>query len=164
MCYCPTPTLHINLALKGDGAFQLSPKKTYSVWFISVLNYGDTENVLINHLLLVTYLCHYTNLCPHKPHKHAHTHAHTATTTHGNTHMLQHIQTCQSVLYVLMHFKVNNERKTISNVKKIKEKALRIIKAPFPRGKHLREHLNQIIEDSNDTEQSEPSMIFSSII
>ncbi len=78
--------------------------------------------------------------------------------------MLQHIQTCQSVLYVLMHFKVNNERKTISNVNKIKEKALRIIKAPFPRGKHLREHLNQIIEDSNDTEQSEPSMIFSSII
>ncbi len=28
-------------------------KKTNSVWFISVLNYGDTEIVLINHLLLV---------------------------------------------------------------------------------------------------------------
>jgi len=82
MCYCPTPTLHLNLALTGDGAFQLSPKKTYSVWFISILNYGDTENVLINHLLLVipmSYLCHYTNLCPHKPHKHAHTHTHTHT-------------------------------------------------------------------------------------
>ncbi len=26
-CYCPTPTLHLNLALTGDGAFQLSPKK-----------------------------------------------------------------------------------------------------------------------------------------
>ncbi len=55
------------------------PQKTHSVWFISVLNYGDTENVLINHLLLVIpmlYPCHYTNLCPHKPHKHAHTHTH----------------------------------------------------------------------------------------
>ncbi len=27
MCYCPTPTLHLNLALTGDGAFQLSPQK-----------------------------------------------------------------------------------------------------------------------------------------
>ncbi len=80
MCYCPTPTLHLNLALTGDGAFIFSLKKTHSVWFISVLNYGDTENVLINHLLLVIpmlYPCHYTNLCPHKPHKHAHTHTHT---------------------------------------------------------------------------------------
>ncbi len=80
MCYCPTPTLHLNLALTGDGAFLFSLKKTHSVWFISVLNYGDTENVLINPLLLVipvSYPCHYTNLCPHKPHKHAHTHTHT---------------------------------------------------------------------------------------
>ncbi len=54
-------------------------KKTHTVWFISILNYGDTENVLINHLRLVipmSYPCHYTNLCPHKPHKHAHTHTH----------------------------------------------------------------------------------------
>ncbi len=82
MCYCPTPTLHLNLALTGDGAFLFSLKKTHSVWFISVLNYGDTENVLINHLLLVIpvlYPCHYTNLCPHKPDKHAHTHTHTHT-------------------------------------------------------------------------------------
>ncbi len=85
MCYCPTPTLHLNLALTGDGAFILSLKTTHSVWFISVLNYGDTENVLINHLLLVipmSYPCHYTNLCPHKPHKHAHTHTHNTTHTH----------------------------------------------------------------------------------
>ncbi len=71
--------LHLNLALTGDGAFLFSLKKTHSLWFISVLNYGDTENVLINHLLLVipmSYPCHYTNLC-HKPHKHAHTHTHT---------------------------------------------------------------------------------------
>ncbi len=94
MCYCPTPTLHLNLALTGDGAFLLSLKKTYSVWFISVLNYGDTENVLINHLLLVipmSYPCHYTNLCPHKPHKHAHTHTHTHTHSHTHTHTHTHI-------------------------------------------------------------------------
>ncbi len=49
-------------------------KKTTFIWFINLFNYGDTKNVLINHLLLVTpmsYLCHFTNLCPHKPHKHA---------------------------------------------------------------------------------------------
>ncbi len=71
--------LHLNLALTGDCAFLLSPRKTHSVWFISVLNYGDTENVLINHLPIVipvSYPCHYTNLCPHKPHKHTHTHTH----------------------------------------------------------------------------------------
>ncbi len=59
--------------------FYFPPKKTHNVWFKSILNYGDTENVLINHLLLVIpmlYPCHYTNLCPHKPHKHAHTHTH----------------------------------------------------------------------------------------
>ncbi len=101
MCYCPTPTLHLNLALTGDGAFIFSLKKTHSVWFISVLNYGDTENVLINHLLLVipmSYPCHYTNLCPHKPHKHApphthtHTHTHTYTHTHTHTHFWQALQ------------------------------------------------------------------------
>ncbi len=88
MCYCPTPTLHLNLALTGDGAFQLSPQKTYSVWFISILNYGDTENVLINHLLLVipmSYPCHYTNLCPH-----THTHTHIHTHTHSETHKYAH--------------------------------------------------------------------------
>ncbi len=91
MCYCPTPTLHLNLALTGDGAFIFSLKKTHSVWFISILNYGDTENVLINHLLLVipmSYPCHYTNLCPHKPHKHAHTHTHTHTTVLCASHRM----------------------------------------------------------------------------
>ncbi len=98
MCYCPTPTLHLNLALTGDGCSALYfPSKTHSVWFISILNYGDTENVLINHLLLVipmSYLCHNTNLCPHKPHKHAHTHTHTHTPhTHAHTHTRTHAHT-----------------------------------------------------------------------
>ncbi len=87
MCYCPTPTLHLNLALTGDCAFLLSPKKPHSVWFISVLNYGDIGSVLIKHLQIViplSYPCHYTNLCPHKPHKPAHTHTH----THTHTQML----------------------------------------------------------------------------
>ncbi len=99
MCYCPTPTLHLNLALTGDGAFLLSLKKTHSVWFISVLNYGDTENVLINHLLLVipmSYPCHYTNLCPHKPHKHAHTYTHTHTHTHTHTPTYLHTSISKS--------------------------------------------------------------------
>ncbi len=30
----------------------------------------------------MSYPCHYTNSCPHKPHKHAHTHTHTH--THDN--------------------------------------------------------------------------------
>ncbi len=96
MCYCPTPTLHLNLALTGDGAFLFSTKKTHSVWFISVLNYGDTENILINHLLLVipmSYPCHYTNLCPHKPHKHAHTHTHSYSHTHTHTDTQTHTHT-----------------------------------------------------------------------
>ncbi len=46
-------------------------------------------NVLINHLLLVIpmlYPCHYTNLCPHKPHKHAHTHTHAHAHAHAHAH------------------------------------------------------------------------------
>ncbi len=31
----------------------------------------------------MSYPCHYTNLCPHKPHKHAHTHTHTHTQRTG---------------------------------------------------------------------------------
>ncbi len=46
MCYCPTPTLHLNLALTGDGAFLFSLKKTHSVWFISVLNSGGPLSAL----------------------------------------------------------------------------------------------------------------------
>ncbi len=107
MCYCPTPTLHLNLALTGDGAFLLSPQKTHSVWFISVLNYGDTENVLINHLLLVIpmlYPCHYTNLCPHKPHKHAHTHTCTHTHAHNMcTHTHTHTQHARTHTHTHTH-------------------------------------------------------------
>ncbi len=75
--------LHLNLALTGDGAFILSPKK-HSVWFISILNYGDTENVLINHLLLVMPMSYHViiQICVLN-HINAHTHTHT---THTHTH------------------------------------------------------------------------------
>ncbi len=121
MCYCPTHTLHLNLALTGDGAFLLSPPKMHTVWFISILNYGDTENVLINHLLFVipmSYPCHYTNLCPHKPHKHAqtHTHTHTHTLTHPHTHTptynvypsLSNTRTCTAFFKSYFTFKYLN--------------------------------------------------------
>ncbi len=105
MCYCPTPTLHLNLALTGDGAFLFSPQKTHTVWFISVLNYGDTENVLINHLLLVipmSYPCHYTNLCLIN-HINMPTHIHTHTHTHTHTHHTHHTHILAYYIPILVH-------------------------------------------------------------
>ncbi len=70
--------LHLNLPLTGNFVhFYFLKKKTNSVWFISLLKYGDMGNVLMNHLLLVmplSYPCHYTNLCPHSSQKRTHTH------------------------------------------------------------------------------------------
>ncbi len=133
--------LHLKLPLTGNFVHFHFLKKSHSVWFISLLNYGDTENVLINHILLViicnmaavassrwmlhtgggwgdppllckalwvprkalytcnkillflipmSYPCHYTNLCPHKPHTHTHTHTHAR--THARTHTHAHTQ------------------------------------------------------------------------
>ncbi len=42
MCYCPTPTLHLTLPLTGNFLhFYFFKKNIYSVWFISLLKYGD---------------------------------------------------------------------------------------------------------------------------
>ncbi len=49
----------------------------------------------------MSYPCHYTNLCPHKPHKHAHTYIHTHKHilslshkhTHTHTHIHSHLHT-----------------------------------------------------------------------
>ncbi len=49
----PPITLHLNLPLTRNFVHFYFLKKTNSVWFISLFNYGDTENVPINHLLLV---------------------------------------------------------------------------------------------------------------
>ncbi len=61
------------------------PKKPHSVWFISVLNYGDTENVFINHLLLVIPPSHthvIIQICVLINHINMPTHTHTQTHTH----------------------------------------------------------------------------------
>ncbi len=58
----------LNLPITGNFVHFYFIKKTNSVWFRSLLNYGDTEIVPINHLLLVismSYPCYYTNLCPY---------------------------------------------------------------------------------------------------
>ncbi len=75
--------LHLNLALTGDVHFYF-PSKNSLCMIYKRLNYGDTENILINHLVLVIpmlYPCHYTNLCPHN-HINMPTHTHTHTTHH----------------------------------------------------------------------------------
>ncbi len=57
---------------------------------------GTWVNVLKSHLHLVipvSYLCHYTNLCPDLSQKRAHTHTHTQTLTLTYTHSLSHTHT-----------------------------------------------------------------------
>ncbi len=91
----PTP----KLSPHRDGAFLLSPQKTHTVWFISILNYGDTENVLTqspHHTRTPTHHTHthtphththtpHTHTHTHTPTPHTHTHTHT-THTHTHTH------------------------------------------------------------------------------
>ncbi len=72
-------------------------KKHHLVCFLSLLNYGDIGSVLINHLQIViplSYPCHYTNLCPHKP---AHTRTHTHTHTHTANLLYSIHLTCMSL-------------------------------------------------------------------
>ncbi len=67
----PTPKLTPHRRLCASLDFQKTP---FSM-FLSLLNYGDIGSVLIKHIQIViplSYPCHYTNLCPHKPHKPAH--------------------------------------------------------------------------------------------
>ncbi len=94
----PTP----KLSPHRRRCISIFPKKTHSIWFIRILNYGDTENVLINHLLLVIpmlYTCHYTKLCPHKPHKHAHTCTRLFLWNMGTFHMCNGFYTVQTVFF-----------------------------------------------------------------
>ncbi len=73
------------------------PQKTHSVWFISFLNYGDTENVLINHLLLVIPMSYHViiQICVLINHINMPTHTHTHTHTH-TTHTHKHLEMHQS--------------------------------------------------------------------
>jgi len=90
--------LHLNLDLTGDCAFLLSPQKTHSVWFISVLNYGDMGQ------------------CPEKSPSSYHTHVniqihvlicHKNARTHTLSHTLSltctHCQTLSSSTCVSLH-------------------------------------------------------------
>ncbi len=73
--------------------------------FLSFFNYGS---VLINHLHVViplSYPCHYTNLCPHKPYNQAHTH----TRIGGDAQWSSH------TLYAIIHHR--NEKCQITEVK-----------------------------------------------
>ncbi len=57
---------------------------------------GTWVNVLKSHLHLVipvSYLCHYTNLCPDLSQTHTHTHTHIHTHTHKQPHTHTHIHT-----------------------------------------------------------------------
>ncbi len=81
----PTPTLYLNLALTGDCAFQLSPKKPHSVWFISVLKSGDMgqcpEKSPCNTCVIPVSL--YKSMSWFVTHTHTHTHTHTRNRTDG---------------------------------------------------------------------------------
>ncbi len=98
MCYCPTPTLYLNLALTGDCAFQLSPKKPHSVWFISVLKSGDMGQCPekspspCNTCVIIQI---YVLIC----HKNAHTHTHTHT-QHNWVHLLWNFTNSAITLYL----------------------------------------------------------------
>ncbi len=94
MCYCPTPTLYLNLALTGDCAFQLSPKKPHSVWFISVLKSGDMGQCPekspspCNTCVIPVSLYKSMSWFVTKTRTHRHTHTHTQTHTHAHTRTL----------------------------------------------------------------------------
>ncbi len=104
MCYCPTPTLHLNLALTGDCAFLLSPKKPHSVWFISVLKSGDmgqcpekspspcnTCVIPVSLYKSMSWFVTKTRTHTHSlTHSHTHTHTHTNTLSHALTHTHTH--------------------------------------------------------------------------
>ncbi len=99
MCYCPTPTLHLNLALTGDCAFQLSPKKPHSVWFISVLKSGDMGQCPekspspCNTCVIPVSLYKSMSWFVTKTRTHTTTHTLTLSLTHTHTHSLTHTHT-----------------------------------------------------------------------
>ncbi len=93
MCYTyPTP----KLSPHRRRCISIFPQKNSLCMIYKRFKLWGHWNVLINHLLLViamSYPCHYTNLCPHKPHKHAHTHTLIHTQTHTHTHHTTHTHT-----------------------------------------------------------------------
>ncbi len=91
MCYRPTPTLHLNLALTGNFLHFYFLKKTNSVWLISVLKSVDMGqcphkspcpcNTYVIPVSLYKFMSSFVTK------RHTHTHAHT---THVQTKTLCH--------------------------------------------------------------------------
>ncbi len=129
MCYCPTPTLHLNLALTGDCAFQLSPKKPHSVWFISVLKSGDMGqcpekspspcNTCVIPVSLYKSMSWFvtktrTHTLSHAlTHTHTHSHKHTLSRTHTHTHTHSLTQT-HSLTHSHTHTHTHSHKHTLS--------------------------------------------------
>ncbi len=118
MCYCPTPTLYLNLALTGDCAFLLSPKKPHSVWFISVLKSGDMGqcpekspspcNTCVIPVSLYKSMSWFVTKTRTHTHTHTHTHSltHTLTLSHTHSLTLSHSHT-HSLTHSLTHTHTN---------------------------------------------------------
>ncbi len=103
MCYCPTPTLHLNLALTGDGAFLLSLKKNslcmiykrFKLWGHWKCPHKSPSpcNTCHTHVIIHT--------CVLKPHTRTHTH----NTTHTRASTLNTIQQYNTIfLWILGTF------------------------------------------------------------
>ncbi len=86
-----------------------TPKHTTSLCMIyKRFELRGHRHVLIKHLQIViplSYPCHYTNLCPHKPHKPAHTHTHTRWFLWfmGTLHRRNGFYTEQTVCAIALH-------------------------------------------------------------
>ncbi len=100
-------TLHLNLALTGDCAFLFSLKKTHSVWFISIWNYGGhwkfphKSPSPCNTYVIPMSLYKFVSL--HKPHKHAHT-SHTHTHTPVCRETFKRIYSLNNFKFMLLNF------------------------------------------------------------
>ncbi len=94
----PTP----KLSPHRRRCISIFPQKTHSVWFISVLNYGDTENVLINHLLLVIPVSLYKCMSSFVNSTHIHTQTHILSLSLSLS--LTHTHRCRHThVYLYMH-------------------------------------------------------------
>ncbi len=72
--------------------FLLSPKKLTLYDLYSLLNYADTKNFLISHLLLVMHNSLYKLMSLYVTHTHTHTHTHIHTHTQRHTHTHLNLQ------------------------------------------------------------------------
>ncbi len=93
MCYCPTPTLHLNLALTGDWAHLLSPKnshcmiyKRFELWGHWKCPHSSPSPCNTRHTHAITQMCVLINHTRTHRRTHTRTRTHTHTHTHAHTH------------------------------------------------------------------------------